>query len=166
MQMRNNCVVFDLETTGMNSGEDSIIELAAIKLKGGKITDRFHSFVFCQDMLSKRVERLTGIKNKVLAEAPSIEKTIEDFYSFADGCILAAYNMSFGYAFVERYGKMYGFSFNNNRIDILSLVKEQLQSRVSNFKLSTVAAYYGIDLRRRTVLDEAVAASEILLNLK
>ena len=62
-------VVFDLETSGMNCEEDYIIEIGAVKVRGGKVIDEFHYFVACPQPLSKEVEQLTGIKNKDIAGA-------------------------------------------------------------------------------------------------
>ena len=151
-------VVFDLETTGINCEEDSIIEIGAVKLRNGKIIDNFHSFVSCPQKLSEKVEKLTGISNQDISGAPCIKEALECFTCFADSCTLASYNLSFDYGFMEHNGKQF-----ERKIDILSLAREKLQGTVNNFKLATVAAYYGITLPHGTV-GSAEAAAKVLIH--
>ena len=155
-------VVFDLETSGLNCEEDSIIEIGAVKLSGGRVIDEFHSFVACPQPLSKEVEQLTGIKNKALAGAPQIKEVLESFYRFVDGCTLASYNLAFDWKFIEHAADLCVINFDNDKFDILPLVREKLQDKVSNFKLSTVAEYFGIVYNKCNKLGEAQAAAEIL----
>lgn len=158
-------VVFDLETSGMNCEEDFIIEIGAVKVRGGKVIDEFHSFVACPQPLSKEIEQLTGIKNKDIASAPFVKEVLENFYSFADGCFLASYNLSFDWNFIKHAADLYGLKFANHRIDILPLVQEKLQGQISTYKLSIIAAHYGIETNQHSVLDAVKIAAEILLKL-
>ena len=155
-------VVFDLETSGMNCEEDFIIEIGAGKVRGGKVIDEFNSFVACPQPLSKGIEQLTGIKNKDIASAPSVKEVLENFYVFADDCILASYNLSFDWKFIEHAADLCGLNFENDRIDILPLVQEKLQDKVGNYKISTVAENLGIMYNKSNILGEAKAAAEIL----
>ena len=163
---QSDIVVFDVETSGMNCDEDSIIEIGAVKLSGGKIKEEFHSFVACPQTLSKKVAMLTAVNNKALAGAPPIKEVLENFCRFADGCTLAAYNLPFQYKFLEHHAKLSGIKFDNERLDILPFVQEKLQGQISNFKLSTVAAYCGIEIREPEVLNKAKTAADILVKLK
>ena len=163
---QSDIVVFDLETSGMNCEGDYIIEIGAVKLSGGKIKDEFHSFVACPQKLSKKNVKLTGVNNKSLAGAPSIKDVLENFYSFCNGCTIAAYNLAFQYKFLEHYAKLSGIKFDNERLAILPFAQDKLQGQLSNFKLSTVAAYYGIKIREPEVLDKAKTAADILVKLK
>ena len=155
-------VVFDLETSGRNCEEDSIIEIGAVKVRDGKVIDEFHYFAACPQPLSKEIEQLTRIKNKDIASAPSVKEVLENFYVFADDCILAAYHLPFQYDFLEHYGKLSGLKFDNERLDILLLVQEKLQDKVGNYKISTVAENLGIVYNKSNILGEAKAAAEIL----
>ena len=165
LRKQPDIVVFDLETSGMNCEEDSIIEIGAVKLSGGKITDEFHSFVSCPQKLNRQIARLTGVNNKVLAGEPPIKDVLENFYAFADGCILYSYNLAYDWKFIEHVADLCGINFDNDKFDILPLVREKLQDKVSNYKLSTVAEYYGIDTKNHNILDVAKTAVKILLKL-
>lgn len=156
-------VVFDLETTGSKCEEDFIIEIGAVKLKHGRIVDEFHSYVSCPQKLSEEVERLTGILNSDIAHAPTINEVLGKFNLFADDCILAAYNLSFDWKFIKHNADLCELNFENDKIDILSLIQRKLQGQINTFKLSTVAAHYGIKLKQHSILDAAKIAAEIML---
>ena len=166
MTKQHDIVVFDLETSGMNCEEDSIIEIGAIKLRGGKIKDEFHSFVACPQKLSKKVVMLTDVNNKALAGAPPIKDVLENFYRFVDGCILASYNLAFDLKFIEHAVDLCGINFYNDKFDILPLVREKLKDKVSNYKLSTVAQHFEIEYNKSNKLGEAKAVAEIFNKIK
>ena len=92
-----------------------------------------------------------------------IKEVLENFYRFADGCTLASYNLSFDWNFIESSSDKCGLKFDNKRFDILLLVREELKDKVSNYKLSTVAVHYGININFYNVLHAAKIAAKILL---
>ena len=75
-------VVFDLETTGLDSNDDRIIEIGAQKIVGSKVVAEFSSFVSVDEKLSSVVEKLTGITNSMLKEQPKISSVLKDFLEF------------------------------------------------------------------------------------
>lgn len=162
---QSDIVFFDLETTGLSCEEDFIIAIGAVKLRHGQIVDGFHSFVACSQPLSEEVETLTGIKNQDVANAPTIEEVLENFYGFSKGCVLAAYNLSFDWGFMISNAEKCGLSFDNEKIDILPLAKEKLQGQVKNFKLNTIADYFGIDTQTKSVLNVTKLAAGVFINL-
>lgn len=83
-------VVFDIETTGLNSSPasgkvDRIIEIGAVKMQGGNMTEKFSSFIACPEKLPPNIVELTGIHDEDLVSAPDIEDVLADFYKFTDG---------------------------------------------------------------------------------
>ena len=72
-------VVFDLETTGLSATQNRIIEIGAVKITGGKITDRFSTFVNPDVPIPFEIEKLTGISDSMVLEAPSIERVLPEF---------------------------------------------------------------------------------------
>ena len=95
-------VVFDLETTGLNNtpaagAMDRIIEVGAVKIEGGQISEKFSTFVACPVRLSAEIVSLTGIDDAMLVGAPAIGDVVADFYKFCNGCILVGHNVQFDY---------------------------------------------------------------------
>ena len=101
--LKDKFVVVDLETSGL-SYSDHIIEIGAVKIINGEITEKFHSFVACPIKLSPEIELLTGIKDEDLFGAPTVDKALKELHSFCEGCILVAHNLPFDYSFVKKYG--------------------------------------------------------------
>lgn len=77
-------VVFDVETTGLSAVYDTVIELAAVKVKGGEIIDRFESFANPHQPLSATIIELTGITDDMLTDAPEVD---EVFKSLRNGWV-------------------------------------------------------------------------------
>ena len=69
----NDYVAIDLEMTGVDAGKDKIIEIGAIRVREGKETDIFTSFVNPGMKLEERIINLTGIQEEDVKDAPYIE---------------------------------------------------------------------------------------------
>ena len=80
---------------------DTIIELAAVKIKNGEIIDRFESFANPHHPLSATTINLTGITDDMVEDAPEVEEVLKDFKEWAEDAILVAHNASFDMGFLE-----------------------------------------------------------------
>lgn len=161
-------VVFDLETTGLNNSPatgsmDRIIEVGAVKIKGGKIVEKFSSFVACPTKLSAEIVKLTGITDEMLTGAPEIADVVADFYKFSADCALVGHNVQFDYKFMHYYGEKEGYLFDQKQYDTLSFAQEML--RLSNYKLNTVADYFGFGFNHHRAYEDAFVTAKIFLAL-
>lgn len=169
--LNNEFVVFDLETTGLinlpSMGKmDKIIEIGAVKIKGGKIKEKFSSFVACPDKLPANIVELTGIHDEDLVGAPTVDKVLPDFFKFVDGCFLVGHNVTFDYRFIRYYGEENGYSFENREFDTCTLAQEVLRAEgLANYKLNTIAAFYGYDFNHHRAYEDAVVTAKIFLQL-
>lgn len=93
-------MVFDLETTGFVAGVDEIIEIGAVKILDGQLTERFQSLVRCRGRLPASIERLTGIRASDLEGRPLIHQVLPEFLAFAGDLPLAAHNAAFDLGFL------------------------------------------------------------------
>ena len=167
---KNVFVVFDLETTGLNfqpamGKMDKIIEIGAVKIIGGTITEKFSSFVACPERLSKEIVELTGIHDYDLVGAPPIEKVIADFFKFADGAFLVGHNVNFDYNFVKYYGEQNRYAFEQKRFDTMTLAQELLRGDVANYKLNSIADYYGFTFNHHRAFDDALVTAKCFIEL-
>ncbi len=159
-------VVFDLETTGFGastSAMDRIIEVGAVKIEGGTITERFSSFVACPVRLPPEIVELTGITDDMLKGAPDISDVIADFFKFTEGCALVAHNAQFDCRFIRYYGEKEGYLFEQRQLDTLALSQELL--RLKNYKLNTVAEHYGFTFNHHRAFDDAFVTAKIFIEL-
>ena len=169
--LKNNVfVVFDLETTGLNSmpsmGKmDKIIEIGAVKLINGNVAEKFSSFVACKDRLSPEIIALTGIEDADLVGAPEISEVIADFYKFTDGAYLVGHNVNFDYNFVRYYGEENRYAFEQKRYDTLTLSQELLAGQIPNYKLNSVADYYGLTFNHHRAFDDALVTAKCFIEL-
>ncbi len=163
-------VCFDLETTGLNNNPamgkmDKIIELGAVKIIGGEIKEKFSSFVACPDRLSKEIVALTGIQDSDLVGAPSVEKVLADFFKFTDGAVLVGHNVTFEYRFVKYYGEQHGYMFDKKQYDTMILAQEILRGQIANYKLNSVADYYGFTFNHHRAFDDACVTAKCFIEL-
>ena len=95
-------VVFDLETTGFSPIKDKIIEIGAVKVEQGKITDRFSAFVNPKIPIPYQITQLTSITDQMVIDAPDIETVLPQFLEFIGDAALVAHNASFDVSFIEQ----------------------------------------------------------------
>lgn len=162
-------VVFDLETTGLNciasSGTmDKIIEIGAVKIRDGEIVESFSTFINPERKLSDEVISLTGITDEMVANAPTYEQAMPDFYKFCFGHTLIGHNLvGFDYKFVDYYWSRLGYFFDRKLIDTLSLAHEFLY--LPNYKLNTIADKFGITFNHHRATDDALATAKVFIEL-
>lgn len=85
-------VVFDLETTGLTPTADMIIEIGAVKIENGRMTETFSTLVNPQRPIPQKNVELTGISDSDVKDSPLIKDVLPDFYKFCDGCTLVGQN--------------------------------------------------------------------------
>src|SRR5699024_9974464 len=95
-------VVFDIETTGFSPAANKIIEIGAVRVEEGKITDRFSSFVNPQVPISFKIENLTGINDSMVVNERTIDQVLPEFLEFSRGAVMVAHNASFDMSFIEK----------------------------------------------------------------
>ncbi len=140
-------VVFDVETTGLSAVYDTIIELAAVKVRGGEIIDRFESFANPHQSLSATIIDLTGITDDMLTDAPNVDEVLAKFKEWIGDDILVAHNASFDMGFLNvGYKKHLGEEKAKNPvIDTLELGRF-LYPELKNHRLNTLCKKFDIDL--------------------
>ena len=92
---------FDFETTGLDSKNDKVIEVAAIRFENGKITDKYVQLINPEKNISSMITRLTGISNKMVKSCPTEEMIIDDLLGFLGDLPLVAHNISFDQKFLS-----------------------------------------------------------------
>ena len=133
-------VCFDIETTGLDKKREVIIEIGAVVLKDGEITDTFNTFVSPGRILNPDIIRLTGITDEMLVGAPSQQEALRSFLDFVGDRPLAAHNAEFDMGFIETGCRKYGIPFHNPSVDSLILA-QNLLPELGKYKLDIVAEH-------------------------
>lgn len=156
-------VVFDLETTGFSPVHDAIIEIGAVKVSGGKITDHYSVFVNPRRPIPLRITELTSIEDSMVKDAKTIEEILPEFLHFCEGCSLVAHNAEFDVSFIEENAARQGFSTDFTVLDTVQMAR-LLLTELSKFKLNTVCKHLGIKQEHHhRAVDDARVTAEVFL---
>lgn len=138
-------VVFDLETTGVSTIRDAIIEISAVKVKGGIVTDTFSTLVNPGRPIPYAASSVNHITDDMVADAPDIAAALPQFLAFAGSCVLVGHNIqSFDLQFLNRaLTELYGKALDNDYIDTLYMARSCLPG-LHHHRLVDLAAYFGI----------------------
>ena len=106
-------VALDLETTGLDSEIDAIIEIGAVKYDGEKQVGTWHSLINPQRLVPPMITQLTGIDSKMVATAPPISAVIQDFVDFIGDSPIIGHNISFDLSFLKTFHNFTGNPIND-----------------------------------------------------
>ncbi len=114
-------VIFDLETTGLNREYNKIIEIGAVKVKNGKIIDRFSTFINPHEKLNEDIIKLTNITDDMLVDAPEESEMLPKFLQFFGDSVLVAHNAKFDMGFIKKWAERNNKKINNTVLDTVGL---------------------------------------------
>lgn len=156
-------VVFDIETTGLNPVNDTITEIGAVKVKNGEIVDTFQTFVNPEKPIPQNIVELTGITDQMVADAPTIDVVIKDFYEFIGDASLVAHNAGFDTSFIKVASQKNNMEFNFCYIDTVEMSRALLKD-VKNHKLNTITKHLNITLENHhRAIDDATATGYVFI---
>ena len=139
--------VYDIETTGLSSNFDEIIEIGACKVKNGIIIDEFSCFVKPTVPISAFTTELTSITQDDVRNAETIDVVLPKFKEFFDGCILVAHNATFDNSHIYANMKKLGiYDGPIPTIDTLQLFRLRYGKEVKKFGLDSMVKYFDIVL--------------------
>lgn len=159
-------VVFDTETTGLNAREDTLIEIAAVKVRGGSIIDTFSSLIDPHRSISPKVSELTGITHDMVQGQPSLEDVLPKFRAFVDDTILVAHNAEFDIGFINQSAEKIGMEpWTAPVIDTLSLARA-IYPGEKNYRLKTLTQKFKVELvNHHRALADAEATAKVFVNM-
>lgn len=163
--VKNDYVVFDLETTGLDVMNNSITEIGAVKIKKGVITEEFSTLIKPEHDLTEKIIALTGITPEMVKNAPEISAVIPDFMKFIDGAIIIAHNAEFDVKFIKKFAAREEYEVNNKVLDTVELSRKYLPQLKHN-NLDALAEYFSICFNHHRALDDAKTTAEVFLEIE
>ncbi len=158
-------VVFDIETTGLSNRTCKIIEIGAVKIKGGKIIDKFDIFVDPETPIPEEITKLTSITDADVKGAPKEREALEQFFAFAGEELLIAHNANFDIGFIRVAAERQEIPFNNPYLDTLGLSR-YVNPELKNHKLDTIVEYYNIgEFHHHRASDDAEVLAHIFIEM-
>ena len=158
--MINDYTCVDIETTGLNPKTDRIIEIGAVKVQNGQITEAFESFVSPGRKLEGRITELTGITDEMLLNAPESKEVIRKFLDFAGEDILLGHSVLFDYSFLKKAAVNEKLTFERQGIDTLKIARKflpELESRSLGF----LCGHFGIAHQAHRAMADAAATVQL-----
>ena len=163
----SDIVVFDIETTGLKSGTDRIIELSAIRFLDRQAVAKFHTYINPDRPIPPESTDINGITDDMVVDSPKAGQIIESFDNFVGSSILVAHNLKFDLGFVYYAGSKV-MDTKRKYIDTLEQSQRLLKKPddVDNHKLSTLCDYFGITLAQaHQSIYDAYATGELFFRL-
>ena len=156
-------IVLDFETTGLSPNQgDRAIEIGAVRLEQGMITDRFQRLMNPGRRIDGFIEDYTGITNAMLRKAAPCAEVMDEFADFIGDYDLVAHNASFDQRFLDaelrRIRRRYSGSFACSM-----LAARRLYPAAPNHKLGTLVQYKM--LRNDGTFHRALADAEMTAHL-
>ena len=162
--------VVDIETTGGRPPQHRITELAAVKVRGGKLDGEFAALVNPGREIPWSVVRLTGISDAMVADSPDLMEVMPGFLDFISGCVFVAHCANFDLHFVRYYaGEFLEREFASPVLCTFKLA-HQLLPQAERYNLGELAVYLGLpdggEDRHRALGDARVTAEILLRQLR
>ncbi|MCR4875340.1 MAG: hypothetical protein K5923_06380 [Clostridia bacterium] len=160
--------VFDLETTGGNfKGQiPKIIEIGAVRIRGGQIVSTFETLVDPEEPISKVSIDLTHIFDVMVEESPIIRDAIGPFLKYTRDSILVGQNaIRFDVPIVKHYAEEYGYDFDYKTLDTLTMAKEAKLGLTSNSLESLCNRFNVVNQTPHRALSDALATAKVFIEL-
>lgn len=136
------CII-DIETTGLDSQNDNIIELSALRICNNQIAEEFSTLVNPCIPIPEFISATTNITNEMVKMAPDLKTGLNAFQNFIGDYVLLGHNVNFDINFIyDNLLKIHNKHFDNDYVDFLTMSKQKLA--LDNYKLETIAKYLDI----------------------
>lgn len=155
-------VVFDTETTGLNPREHTLIEIAAVKMKGSEIVAEWTELIDPEGPISPKITEITHITNEMVKGKRKLHEVLPDFREFVQDAVLVAHNAEFDLGFLQACARRIGMEpWLNIVLDTLPLARKLFPNE-RNYRLGTLAKKLGVELiNAHRALDDTVALAKV-----
>ncbi|MFA6866702.1 MAG: exonuclease domain-containing protein [Clostridia bacterium] len=158
-------VVFDLETTGLDTTNDKIIEIGAVKVVKGRITETFECLINPECPIPIGASNVNHITDEMVEDCHTLEEILPDFYKFSRGAILVGHNaINFDIPMLTNHAFKLRYDFDNAYMDSMVLANKVFgKSRMS---LAVLAKTLNVSLEgAHRAINDTVATAKIFVKL-
>jgi DNA polymerase-3 subunit epsilon len=159
-------VVVDTETTGCSAARSRVIEIAAVRVRGGTVTDRYETLIDPGCPIPPMITRLTGITRASVLGQPSFEQVAPSFVEFVGDAVLVAHNASFDRGMLDaELARAFNRRFRTPFLCTVRLGRLFVPG-LPRYNLDTLAAHFHVLIaNRHRALGDAEATAEIFVRL-
>lgn len=152
-----NYTAIDIETTGLKSATDEIIELAAVRYRDGKEVDRFQSLVKPKANIPDIIENLTGINDAMVADAPKIADILPSYLLFLGDDVLLGHNIKFDMGFIEEAADSLDLDLRSNKWNDTMFLSRDIFKGERSHKLKDLCSRLNIpELQEHRALSDCI----------
>ena len=159
-------VMLDFETTGLSPVMgDRITEVAALRIVGGEIVERYVSLVNCGVRIPSFITGLTGITQAMVDSAPPVEEVVPQLLDFIGSDPLSAHNASFDEKFLRAEAEQLDLAPRHASLVCSLKLSRRVFPQLSSYKLGDLSRSLGIrfgSAAHRAEADAEVAAQVLI----
>ncbi len=141
-------VYLDLETTGATPLRDRITEIALVRVENGVETARWQTLVNPQTTIPPFIEKLTGISNAMVQNAPTFAEVADELSTFLTGAVMAAHNVRFDHGFLKSEYKRLELNFKQRLLCTVKLSRK-LYPEHRKHSLDAIMARHNLTTEKR-----------------
>lgn len=159
--------VFDTETTGLDTKNDEIISLGAVRIVNSRIlsTEKFDQLIDPKMDIPLASEKIHGINGEMVKGKPDIKEVLPLFYKFCEDTVLVAHNAAFDMKMFSMKEDETQIKFDGPILDTL-LLALIVYPMIEKHNMVSIARFAGIDIvGRHTALGDATTTARIFLKL-
>jgi DNA polymerase-3 subunit epsilon len=143
-------LIVDLETTGLSPKNSEIIEIAALRVEGGVIIDKFHTLVKPSlGFIPPNITKLTGITNALIIDKPTIEEVFPHFLEFSKNSIIVAHNAAFDLSFLNVVSYQITGKLMQNPVLCTQTLAKRLFPDIPSKSLANLAYHFNIPYHKK-----------------
>jgi DNA polymerase-3 subunit epsilon len=161
-------VMLDFETTGLSPDMgDRITEVAALRIQGGRVVERYVSLINCNVRIPSFITGLTGITQAMVDRAPPVAQVLPQLLDFIGDDALSAHNASFDEKFLRAEAARLDLTPSHSALVCSLKLSRRVFPQLSSYKLGNLSGELGIKFRsaaHRAESDAEVAA-EVLIHI-
>ncbi|HEY0063323.1 MAG TPA: 3'-5' exonuclease [Telluria sp.] len=161
-------VMLDFETTGLSPAMgDRITEVAALRIVGGRVTERYVSLINCGVRIPSFISALTGISQAMVDRAPPVDQVLPELLDFIGADALSAHNASFDEKFLKAEAARLTLAPAHASLVCSLKLSRRVFPGMASYKLGQLSGQLGIRFRsaaHRAESDAEVAA-ELLIHI-
>ena len=153
--------IVDIETTGGNAGSGSITEIAILISDGKSILDSYTTLVNPLQPIPLFIEKLTGISDKMVSNAPTFSAIAKDVHELLQDKIFVAHNVNFDYSFIAHQLNQQGYRFNARKLCTVRLSRKAFED-LPSYSLGNLCRSLDIQVKNRhRAMGDAEATTEL-----
>ena len=158
-----NKAFISIETTGLNSSNDKIIEIAILKINKNNLKSLFHHIINPEKDIDKNISNIIGYSNEELKKYPKITEISDSFINFINSSTLVGHNNDFIFGFLN---KELNTEISNEKIDVFEIAKKKYPNENNSIDSLKKKLKININSTFSSSLNEVLELPKILDKLR